>query len=454
MYSRRSRRHFSSSTSHRARFAVMVLCLGALSVVSAVAHAAPSTPFPFPDYSTVDYTQVPIQETGVVDVVADGDTFRFIEDGSSSYVTVRLLGINTPEVRGFYNKNRDEDMCGAVAATGVLASLLPPGTPVQLRSLSKESAGLDYRPQRYAFAWNPATSQYDIDVQAELASAGLATLFTLSNEAALSYSYAVHVANAQAAGRGIWNPRFCGPPEQPDASISLIAHWNAGRNDNANPNGEYVIVRNTGGTVVDLSGWILRDSGSTAWFIFPNGSMLTPDDYRVVHVGQGTPGSPEPRDLYVGSTTALLANVARDRFTGDGVYLLDPSTAFRSWFDWPCVVDCTDPAQGKLTITDVNPIATSKKPSRAANEEYIIIKNTSKQEINLDGYYVAYRSATYPFVINSRIPAGKTLTVFIGKGVPSTRTQYWGREGPLLRNTSGTVELLSERNVLISSKKW
>jgi hypothetical protein len=175
----------------------------------------------------------------------------------------------------------------------------------------------------------------------------------------------------------------------PDASISLIAPWNAGRTDNANPNGEYVIVRNTGGTVVDLSGWILRDSGSTAWFTFPNGSVLTPDDYRVVHVGQGTPGSPEPRDLYMGSTTALLANVARDRFTGDGVYLLDPSTAFRSWFDWPCVVDCMDAAQGKLTITDVNPIATSKKPSRAANEEYIIIKNTSKQEINLDGYYVA-----------------------------------------------------------------
>tara|TARA_B100000282_G_scaffold296024_1_gene276777 strand:- start:436 stop:906 length:471 start_codon:yes stop_codon:yes gene_type:complete len=156
----------------------------------------------------------------------------------------------------------------------------------------------------------------------------------------------------------------------------------------------------------------------------------------------------------MGSPTALLANVARDRFSGDGVYLLDPSTAFRSWFDWPCVVDCTDPAQGKLTITDVNPIATSKKPSRAANEEYIVIKNTSNTEINLDGYYLAYRSATYPFVINSRIPAGKTLTVFIGKGLPSKRSQYWGREGPLLRNTSGTVELLSERNVLISSKKW
>ncbi len=96
-------------------------------VLSPADHAGPgvaesmaaqtSGPFPFPDYTAVDYTQIPIQETGVVDVVADGDTIRFIPDGASDYVTVRLLGINTPEVRGFYNQNRSEDMCGAVAAT-------------------------------------------------------------------------------------------------------------------------------------------------------------------------------------------------------------------------------------------------------------------------------------------------------------------------------------------------
>ena len=46
------------------------------------------------------YLDIPVQETGVVDVVADGDTFRFIEDGTSEYVTVRLLGVILPKFEG------------------------------------------------------------------------------------------------------------------------------------------------------------------------------------------------------------------------------------------------------------------------------------------------------------------------------------------------------------------
>lgn len=441
-------------TSLRKRLGAFCLTALVVLVPAVPTSAVPTQPFPFPDFSSVDYTQVPIQETGVVDVVADGDTFRFIEDGSTNYVTIRLLGINTPEVRGFYNRNREKDMCGAVAASDLLKALLPPGWPVQLRSLRKESVGLDGRIQRYAFAWNPQTGAYDVDVQAALSQAGLAMWFTLPDEAALSYNYRVMIAQAQEARRGIWNPEFCGPVEQPSASLSVIAHWNAAGNDNANPNGEYVIVRNTGLEPVDISGWLLRDSSLAYWFYFPDGSVLVPQDYRVVHAGIGLPSQPNPRDLYMGSPGALFANTASDRFMGDGAYLLDKSTAMRFWFEWPCVLDCTDPAQGKLKITKVNPFVTASKPSRAANQEYIVIRNTSKKEINLDGYYLSYLAATYPFVVDSRIKPGKKLTVFIGKGKPTRTTQYWGRSRTLLRDSGGTVRLLSERNVPISSKSW
>ena len=439
-------------TAMRSGVTALVTCI-ALALTPA-ASAVSTYPFPFPDFRSVDYTQVPIQETGVVDVVADGDTFRFIEEGATGYVTVRLLGINTPEVRGFYNKNRDTDMCGAVAATDVLSSLLPRGWPVQLRSLRKESIGDDGRLQRYAFAWNPLTQAYDVDVQAELAAAGLAMWFTLGDEAALSYRYRVLTEQAQLERRGIWNPEFCGPIEQPTANLSVIAHWNAEGNDNSDPNGEYVIVRNIAREPVDISGWLLRDSSLTNWFTFPDGSVLAPNDYRVVHTGIGLPGQPNPRDLYMGSPLALLANTAPDRFVGDGVYLLDRSTAMRFWFEWPCLIDCTDPAQGKLTITKVNPFATAKKQRRAANQEYIVIRNDSKREINLDGYYLSYLAASYPFLVDSRIRPGKSLTVFIGRGTLSRTQQYWGRSGTLLRDTGGTVQLLSERNVPISSKSW
>ena len=439
----------------RGKALITVVSIVLLALTSTPTTSAVSTqPFPFPDYSSVDYTQVPIQETGVVDVVADGDTIRFIENGATDYSTVRLLGINTPEVRGFYSKNRDEDMCGAVAATNLLSSLLPPGWPVQLRALRKESIGLDGRIQRYVFGWNPATGAYDVDVQAALSQAGLAMWFTIADEAALSYNYRVMIAQSQQERRGMWNPEFCGPIEQPNASLSVLAHWNAQGNDNANPNGEYVIVRNTGLESVDISDWLLRDSSLTSWFNFPDGSILAPEDYRVVHVGIGTPGLPNPRDLYMGSPTALLANTAPDRFVGDGAYLLDNATAMRFWFEWPCVLDCTDPAQGKLKITKVNPFVTAKKQARAANQEYIVIRNTSKEEINLDGYYLSYLAATYPFVVDSRIKPGKKLTVYIGKGTPTKTTQYWGRSRTLLRDSGGTVQLLSERNVPISSKSW
>lgn len=413
------------------------------------AHAiAPS------DFSQVDYTRVPIQETGTVDVVADGDTFRFIPEGSIDYVTIRLLGINTPEVRGFYNKNRDQDMCGAVAASNLLSALLPPGWPVQLRALNQESVGIDGRLQRYAFAWNPQTGGYDVDVQAALSQAGLAMWFTLDDEAALSYKYRVLIAQAQQERRGIWNPEFCGPVEQPEASIGLTAHWNAEGNDNAGPNGEYVVVRNTGRAPVDISSWLLRDSSLTSWFNFPDGSVLAPGDYRVVHVGPGIPGRPNPRDLYMGSPAALLANTASDRFIGDGVYLLDRSTAIRAWFEWPCVLDCTDPAQGKLKITKVNPFVTAGRPAKAANQEYIVIRNLSNRPIGLDGYYLSYLAASHPFEVDSKIAPGKALTLYIGKGTPTATRQYWGRDRTLLRDSGGTVRLLSETDVPISSKTW
>lgn len=399
------------------------------------------------------YSDVPIQETGRVLVVADGDTFRFIPEGETAYVTVRLLGVNTPEVRGFYNIHRNEDMCGGPEATSVLKSVLKPGTPVQLRSLEKSSESLG-RIQRYAFAWNPATGQYDIDVQAIVAQSGLAMWFSVKNEAALSYQYRVMIAQTQLEGKGIWNPLYCGPLEQPDANLSVIVNWDAPGNDNDNINGEFVVVRNVGSQTVDISGWLLRDSSLTSWFYLPRGSVLAPNDYRIIHVGVGANGSPNPRDLYMGSTEALFPNTRAGLFLGDGAYLLDRNTAVRAYYEYPCVLDCTDPLQGVVRISDVNAVATAKSPAKRANQEYIKIKNGGTTPVLLDGYYLRRGLSTYPFLVNTTIAPGATLTVRIGKGTPTQTTQYWGRDSTLLNDNKDRVALLSNRNVTISAKAW
>ena len=399
------------------------------------------------------YLEIPIQETGIVDVVADGDTFRFIENGSSDYVTVRLLGMNTPEIRGFNNIHRDEDMCGGAEATDVLRSVLRPGTKVQLRSLDKASGGRG-RIQRYAFAWNPTTEKFDIDVQAVVAQSGLAMWFTVKDESALSYQYRVMIAQIQLEKRGMWNPNYCGPLESPNAQISVIVNWDAKGNDNQNINGEFITVRNIGSAPVDLTGWLLRDSSLTAWFYFPSGSILAPNDFRVVHSGVGANGTPNPRDVYMGSETALFPNVEEGKFLGDGAYLLDRNTAMRTYYEYPCVLDCTDPLQGVLRITKVNAVSTAKSAAKRANQEFVRIRNTGSTSALLDGYYLRRGLSTYPFLANTRIGPGKSLTVRIGKGSATELTQYWGQSSTLLRDSGDRVALLSNRNVTISAKQW
>ncbi len=428
----------------------LALSMG-LAVLCSVGPPALAVPTAPP--TTADYVDIPIQETGRIERILDGDTFRFTEDGASGWVKVRLLGVNTPEVTGFNNIHFDRNMCGAQEALALLDRLIPAGTRVQLRSNSKESSNKG-RILRYVFAFNEQTGQYDIDVQAAVAESGLAAWFTIDQEAAMSYPYRLIIERAQRGGRGIWDPYHCGPIEQPGASVSLTVSWDSPGTDQSNLNGEFVIVRNNGSAGVDLSGWLLRDSSLTSWFYFPPGIVLAPGDFRVVHVGQGTNGSPSEHDLYMGATEPLFPNTQDGKFVGDGAYLLDRSTAVRFYDEYPCIIDCTDPLRGALHITKVNAKSRSHAPSVAANQEFIVIKNSGTTAVLLDGYYLRRKVSTYPFPPDTRIEPGRSLVVRIGRGSSTPGTQYWGRTAPLLTNGHDCVELLSNQNVEISAISW
>ena len=407
-----------------------------------------------PGPARADVASIPIQETGIVDWVQDGDTFRFIEDGQSNKVSVRLLGINTPEVAGFQNEHFAFDFCGGIPAQSLLKQILPQGTRVQLRAFDKNDTNRG-RPLRWVYAFNPATGQYDIDVQAEMLKAGLAMWFTLDSEKANSTEYRALVDAAQAAGVGIWNPAFCGPVEQPDAKIGLTVVWDAPENDAMNINGEYTIVRNNGSTPVDLSGWLLRDSSLEAWYTFPPGSVLAPGDYVTVHVGSGTAGSPDPHDRYMNAPRPIFANAATSpTLIGDGAYLLDTKTAYRAWTEYPCTTDCADPAKGRVIISKVNPKAPPGPPAKRANAEYVVVKNTSAAPVDLGGYFLRRQISTYTFPPGTVIAPGKTIKVRIGRGTPTATTLYWGRPKTLLDDRGDSVQLVSPQAVVLSSKSW
>ncbi len=399
------------------------------------------------------YTSIPVQETGRIVRVLDGDTFEFLEDGAGRPTRVRLLGVNTPEVTGLDSIHFANDMCGGREAERQLEGLLPPGTRVELRSAHKSSTNRG-RILRYVFAWDPATNAYDSDVSSTVAESGLAMWFAIDQESALSYPYRVIVERAQRGGRGIWDPFHCGPPEQPDADIALTVSWDAPGTDQTNLNGEFVVVRNAGTVAVDLSGWLLRDTSLTSWYHFAQGTVLAPGDYRVVHVGSGTSAVPSVKDLYIGAGEPLFPNIEQGQFLGDGAYLLDRNTSVRFYYEYPCILDCSDPLRGTVRIAKVNAVSRSRVASRAANEEFVVLRNTGSTPVLLDGYYLRRRVSTFPFPADTRIEAGKSLTVRIGRGSPTATTAFWGRPAPLLTNRHDGVELLSNRNVLISARNW
>ena len=398
-----------------------------------------------------DFAQIPVRETGTVLRINDGDTFEMLPDGSSTPVRVRLIGINAPEVAGFKNSHFDRDFCGGPQAYQLLSALLPQGSRVQLRSESADSSNRG-RILRHAFGRNPATGAFDVNVQQAVAAAGLAMWFALDGESALAASYRATVDAAQEAGAGIWNPSFCSSVEQPEAQLSLTVTWDAPGNDVQQLNRETVIIRNVGTTAVDLGGWLLRDSSLEGWMTIPEGTVIAPGDYRVVHVGTGTNAG---RDLYMQSRDPIFPNLAPGQFLGDGAYLLDRSTTPRAWFEYPCLSDCvSDPLKGKVAITKVDRIAGPGSPGKRANMESVVIENLSDAPVLLDGYFLRRKVSTYPILANTWLAPGKTLTVRIGKGKPTASTQYWGMPNTLLNDDHDRVQLRSATNVLISQKKW
>ena len=427
--------------------------MGLLRVLTALALAVCAGGLGLSPASAVPPDYVPLQESGVVTKIADGDTIYVLPDGGSTIVKVRLLGVNAPEVAGFKNLHFDHDFCGGPEATRLTASLLPIGTRVELRSLDKASSNRG-RLLRYVYGQNPRTGLFDVDVAAALATAGLANWFTVDGESTHSYDYRLLIDEAQRAGRGIWDPSYCGPVEQPDARPKLTIVWNAPGADAVNLNGEYVVLRNNGLAPLDLSGWLLRDSSLTGWYFFPEGTVLVPGDFLVAHTGCGINGQPTARDYYLCANAPLFPNTSETEFLGDEALLLDGNTAIRAFDIYPCSTDCTDPLTGKLVISKVNARSTSPRPSIAANQEYVDVTNVSTETLALDGYYLRRKVSSYPFLAGTVLAPGERVRVRIGKGAQSVHRQFWGQERPLLTNKHDKVQLLSNKDVVISTVAW
>lgn len=409
--------------------------LSAVGLILGLAPAASANP----------WASVQAWETATVLRVVDGDTVIVRDEVTNERQRIRLLGINSPEIDTAIKGGQ----CGGWQAKDALQSMLPVGTRVRLLSADPSSKGRDARPQRVVLAYNPLTEEFDLDSAWAMAERGWGIWYTVAREAAMSQLYRDVVAGAQQRGDGIWNPSLCGEVEQPDAQVEM----RISRAPGGKPNDEWVEVRNVGAIDVDLTDWLLRDSGNQGWFRFPGGSVLAPGDFRVVHTGVGLSGNPDPRDLYAGHTARIYPEPGRaPALLGDGAYLLDRYGNYRFWRQYPCTYECEQiPHKGAIVIEDLS-LGKKRGKARAATQ-FVRFANRGVETVCLDGYRIVTGPTTFRVKPGTCIAPGGKWTLRVGMGLDNPSLAHLNRTVPVFWNSS-SLRLISDREQVIVERTW
>ena len=416
--------------------------LGALVALTAAVLAAPAGA----SVRTSPWDSIQSWETGTVTRVVDGDTMIVTDDVTDEKSRIRLIGINTPET---YSATDQVAHCGGWQATAALEELAPVGTKVRLASLDPASTGKSKRPQRTVLAWNPISQQYDQDLAWAMAERGWGHWFTVADEAAMSSLYREVIKSAQQRKVGIWNPDLCGVNEQPEANILLRVNRSA-----ESLNDEWVTVRNLGATPIDLSGWRIRDTGNTAIYLFPGGSILSPGDYRIIRSGVGAPGGTDGRTLFIGKKTHLVYNDpgTGPYLVGDAAYLLDRYGNYRFTREYPCLNGCElDALEGSVVISEI--FLGKKKGKTRAATQFVRLLNTGATTQCLDGYRIVTGNTTFRFDPGTCLAPGTTWTLRSGVGENTAINHFLDRKISMLW-LNGSLTLISDREQVMGERFW
>lgn len=85
----------------------------------------------------------------------------------------------------------------------------------------------------------------------------------------------------------------------------VATNFNAPGDDNLNPNGEWVRIKNVCATRKGLSGWTIHDYGRNHTYTFPSGVAIGPDKTITLYTGKG---SATTSKRYWGKSAAVWNN--------------------------------------------------------------------------------------------------------------------------------------------------
>ena len=250
----------------------------------------------------------------VTDVV-DGDTIdvRFA-DGSTD--TIRLLGVDSPEVRGGASPEEFEGVPDTEAGAACLGAAGDRASAFAKERLADAEVRVVVDPvadRRGGFDRLLAYVHVDgVDFNRALLTSGNARVYDSAFSRSERY-YATESA-AQANRTGLWACRdpanatvggSDGPLATAEDGLALVAvHEDAPGNDNENLNDEYLVFRNEGEQPLDLGGWTVGDAAGHDYTV-PDGFALGANETVTLRTGDGENTG---ETLYWGAGSAVWNN--------------------------------------------------------------------------------------------------------------------------------------------------
>jgi micrococcal nuclease len=246
--------------------------------------------------------------------IVDGDTIKV--DLGGSEVTVRYIGMDTPET---VRPGTPVQWMGEEAAAANEGLLERGGGTVYLE---KDVSETDRYGRLLRYVW-VRTDGADLLVNLELLRLGVAQVATFPPDVKDIDPWFLDAERAaREAGIGLWGatpaPAETAAPLLGGARLVVCGGVrNAPGDDNANLNGEYAVVCNTGTAAADLTGWRLTDDGARHTYTFPRFTLAA--GARVT-LFSGS-GNDSASALYWRSDGAIWNN------DGDCAHLLTPAGA-------------------------------------------------------------------------------------------------------------------------------
>jgi len=287
----------------------------ALLLVAAGCSGLPAAPTSTEAPSTARPAAPPAPEadlTVTVTRVVDGDTVE-IEYANGSADTVRLVGVDTPEV---HTENSPDEFEGVPETSAGRDCLRRWGEAASERMKSRltgEEVGLAFDANLDRRGYYGRLLAYvvhdDASVNYGLVADGYGRVYDSSFARKSAYRDAE--ATAMANGTGLWECATDSPPTATatatatasDAGIAVSVHADAEGNDNENLNDEYVTLTNRGESALDLEGWTVADEAGHSYEF--GAVTLDPGASVRLHTGSGEDTA---TDVYWGRSGAVWNN--------------------------------------------------------------------------------------------------------------------------------------------------